>query len=215
MKCEKIGNCKLYLDDCREILPEIGKADTVVTDPVWPDNGIQEFNEIDPYKLFSDTFALIDAKRAVINLGIDSNPNILTPIQLPFFRVAMLEYALPGHKGRLLNTGTVAYMYGAPPRPIPGKKLISGKYLSHIAFGNKEEHPCSQRLDHVKFLVYQFSDPEDLILDPFMGSGTTGVACVELNRKFIGIEINEKYFYNACKRIENSAAQGKLNFEEG
>ena len=51
-------------------------------------------------------------------------------------------------------------------------------------------------------LINLVSDEGDLILDPFMGSGSTGVACVNLNRKFIGIEIDEKYFNIACERIE-------------
>ena len=49
--------------------------------------------------------------------------------------------------------------------------------------------------------MYQFSDPEDIVLDPFMGSGTTGLACLELKRRFIGIEINEQFFNMACERI--------------
>lgn len=49
-----------------------------------------------------------------------------------------------------------------------------------------------------------------VILDPFMGSGTTGVACVELGRKFIGIEIEEEYFEMACKRIDQAQRQGKV-----
>jgi site-specific DNA-methyltransferase (adenine-specific) len=52
----------------------------------------------------------------------------------------------------------------------------------------------------------------EVVLDPFMGSGTTGVACVDLKRKFIGIEINEKYFDIACKRIEIASRQGVLDF---
>jgi len=55
----------------------------------------------------------------------------------------------------------------------------------------------------------------DTILDPFMGSGTTGVACVQTNRKFIGIELNKKYFDIACKRIEREIAQGDLFREAG
>ena len=48
------------------------------------------------------------------------------------------------------------------------------------------------------------------ILDPFMGSGTTGVACMNLGRKFIGIEINEDYFNIACKRIDQAQRQGQI-----
>lgn len=55
--------------------------------------------------------------------------------------------------------------------------------------------------------VQQFTEDAKIILDPFMGSGTTGVACVKLGRKFIGIEIDEKYFEIACKRIRDAYAQ--------
>jgi DNA modification methylase len=55
--------------------------------------------------------------------------------------------------------------------------------------------------------------PESTILDPFMGSGTTGVACAQLGRKFIGIEIEERYFNIAVERITNAYRQGKL-FDE-
>jgi DNA modification methylase len=50
----------------------------------------------------------------------------------------------------------------------------------------------------------------DTVLDPFMGSGTTGVACVKLGRKFIGIEIEPRYFDIACKRIEDAYKQGDM-----
>ena len=49
-----------------------------------------------------------------------------------------------------------------------------------------------------------------MVLDPFMGSGTTGVACVQLGRSFIGIEIEPRYFDLACKRIEEATRQGDL-----
>lgn len=54
---------------------------------------------------------------------------------------------------------------------------------------------------------------DDAIADPFMGSGSTGVACAQLGRKFIGIEIESRYFDIACRRIEDAYRQGKL-FEE-
>jgi len=60
--------------------------------------------------------------------------------------------------------------------------------------------------------VERFSEPQDIILDPFMGSGTTGVACVKSGRRFVEIEINEKYFDIACKRIEIAVLQGTLDF---
>ena len=59
----------------------------------------------------------------------------------------------------------------------------------------------------MKWLVNRVSFKEETILDPFMGSGTTGVACVKLGRKFIGIELEPKYFDIACERITKAYAQ--------
>jgi site-specific DNA-methyltransferase (adenine-specific)/modification methylase len=61
----------------------------------------------------------------------------------------------------------------------------------------------------MKWCIEQAGNPET-ILDPFMGSGTTGVAAIQLGRKFIGIEREPKYFDIACQRIEQAVAQGQL-----
>lgn len=67
----------------------------------------------------------------------------------------------------------------------------------------KYEHPTQKPLDLIKYLVMTYTRENDLVLDSCMGSGTTGVACRELNRSFIGIEIDEKYFKIAENRIYN------------
>ena len=69
-------------------------------------------------------------------------------------------------------------------------------------------HPMPRRLQHVKWLVHQFSD--EMVLDPFMGSGTTAIACEEYGRKWIGIELEEKFCEFASGRIENERKQLKL-----
>ncbi len=71
----------------------------------------------------------------------------------------------------------------------------------------EREHPNEKPLMLMRTLVETLSNVGDVILDPFMGSGTTGVACMKLDRKFIGIEIEERYFQIACKRIEQAYAQ--------
>jgi DNA modification methylase len=65
----------------------------------------------------------------------------------------------------------------------------------------------------MRYLVSRFVPPQASVLDPFMGSATTGVACIKLGRKFIGIEIEPKYFDIACRRIEEAWKQPRL-FEE-
>ena len=62
----------------------------------------------------------------------------------------------------------------------------------------------------MRHLISAYSDPDDLIFDPFMGSGTTGVASLSLNRDFIGSEIDRYYFKIAKLRIENESKQLKM-----
>ena len=68
--------------------------------------------------------------------------------------------------------------------------------------GNKL-HPVEKSVELMKFYISNSSDEGDIVFDPFMGSGSTGVAALELNRKFIGIEIDEKYYGISKNRIEN------------
>ncbi len=75
---------------------------------------------------------------------------------------------------------------------------------------NPRFHTTQKPLPLMSALIADFTDPNETILDPFMGSGTTGVACMNLDRKFIGIEIEEKYFQIACERIAQAQKQGRL-----
>lgn len=72
------------------------------------------------------------------------------------------------------------------------------------------DHPSAKPVDLMIYLVSKLTSPGDTILDPFMGSGTTGVACIRTGRKFIGIEIDDVYFDMARKRLAAELAQGDL-----
>ena len=71
-------------------------------------------------------------------------------------------------------------------------------------------HPTQKPLSAIDWLVKTYSNENDIILDPFMGSGTTGIACLNNNRSFVGIELDTEYFNNAKKRIDNHNIQKKL-----
>lgn len=71
-------------------------------------------------------------------------------------------------------------------------------------------HPCPRPLAQIEHIVEQWVKPESVCLDPFMGSGTTGVACIKLNRAFIGIEINRKYFDIAVGRIRRALFDARV-----
>jgi site-specific DNA-methyltransferase (adenine-specific)/modification methylase len=89
------------------------------------------------------------------------------------------------------------------PRPLPHCRFFNTWKGVKPAGG---EHPNEKPIGLIKYIV-ETVPKNGIVLDPFMGSGTTGVACVELGRRFIGIEINEKYFEIACKRIEKAVKE--------
>ena len=76
--------------------------------------------------------------------------------------------------------------------------------------GQLKEHPTQKPLPLIQWCIERLPETAQTILDPFMGSGTTGVACAKLGRKFIGIELEPKYFDIACRRIEDAYKQPDL-----
>ena len=88
-----------------------------------------------------------------------------------------------------------------------GRRLINGRRDSNVFEFNKtrnELHPTQKPVDMTEYMLSKFSDEGNVILDPFMGSGTTGVACVNTNRNFIGMELDEDYFKIAKERIKKA-----------
>ena len=210
-----IGNATLYQGDCRDILPAIA-AEALITDPPWPNvrPGLLPGSD-DPYGLFASAMARIQAKRLVIILRADSDPLFLNPIpreRWPYFRQISLPYVLPSYIGRKLGGDEIAYCFGPPvPSSGPGRHLIPGRGpLAQPADRPDIGHPCSRALIHMQFLVGWCSDPGETVLDPFMGSGTLGMAAVAQGRRFVGIEIEPRWFDLACRRIEEAQRQGMI-----
>jgi site-specific DNA-methyltransferase (adenine-specific)/modification methylase len=77
-----------------------------------------------------------------------------------------------------------------------------------------KDHPTQKPIELMQWCIQQLPSDAASILDPFMGSGTTGVACVQLGRKFIGIEIEPKYFDIACHRIADELKRPRLPLAE-
>lgn len=80
------------------------------------------------------------------------------------------------------------------------------RYPSESGGGFKRYHPCQKNLTLIENLIKRHSNEGDMVMDCFMGGGTTGVACVHTNRDFIGVEINEQYFNTAKDRIGDEYA---------
>lgn len=88
-----------------------------------------------------------------------------------------------------------------------------GIYTHCVNTGRQGEHPTEKPLPLMRDLVADFTAPGQVICDPFMGSGTTGVACSQLGRAFVGIEQNERWFDLSCRRIEEAYRQPRLFVE--
>jgi hypothetical protein len=202
----------IYHGDMRDVLPSIPMAGApsfaLITDPTWPNATVPLFGSDDPLGMFRAMwnaleYGLLRPNRAAIHLGCDSDPRFLTavPDYLPFFRVAWLEIVRMGYKGRLGMTGDVGYLFGEPPPAKPGQHIIPGRMTDADGKGKQADHPCPRKLGHVKWLVKWWSADADLIVDPFMGSGTTLLAANHLRRQAIGIEIEERYCEVAANRL--------------
>lgn len=209
----KIGAATLYCGDCRDVLPTLPAADVLMTDPVWPNcpPGLIPGSDR-PQALFDEMWrAVAPPKRAVIVMRHDSDPRFLAPVPLPYARTVILPYVMPGYIGRYLGGDEIAYCFGSPVPSAPGRRVIPGRAPAVQPGGRKANgHPCSRALLHFDFLMNWWSDVGETVLDPFMGSGTTGVAAVAAGRKFIGIEIDRRYFDIACERIEDAQRQMPL-----
>lgn len=226
LRVEHIGEATLYLGDCREILPTLGKVDAVVTDPPYGVNykGSTTKHTVksgDGYASFDDTPAevasvCVPAVRMAVSLARSA---IVTPggacchLYDPPRAQGCIFYPSGANKGPWgFICSQPLYYYGVDPYLA---KQLGSRPNGFMTTERAEQngHPCPKPIEQTKWMVSRVSFERETILDPFMGSGTTGVACANLGRKFIGIEIEPKYFDIACRRIDEAYKQPRL-FEE-
>lgn len=207
----------IYHGDCREIMPALS-ADSVITDPVWPNASKLLAGAGDPFGLLEQSLQrLPDAVRTLtIHLGVLSDPRILAcvPKHLTFFRVCWLPMLPVSFCGIAVNGGDVAYVFGTPP----GTGIIGGEcnqcgekslFPSHYGRNRspkayqeaqaKKPHPSPRKIAHVRWLMKRFG--YGTVLDPFAGSGTTLLAAKLCGLKAIGIEIEERHCELIVKRL--------------
>ena len=201
MRVEHIGDATLYLGDCMEVLPTLGKVDACITDPPYGigankqtlGKGKKDFDRGGAWdETAPDLAACIAAARLLCFWGGNYFAD-----QLPITNDWLIWHKV--NDGRSFSECEMAWSnFGRQTR-----------HLSHHWSGEEKQHPTQKPLPVMLWCVEQ-AGAIDTILDPFMGSGTTGVAAIQLGRKFIGIEREPKYFDIACRRIEQAAKQGQL-----
>ena len=234
-----IGDAVLYCGDCLEILPTLGKVDCVVTDPPYeavmqkkwgvlsrnaPSSHVRHetlgFEAIDEIRAdVADLVAGICYGWGIMFCmaeGVRAWRDVIEASGAKYKRamVWIKPDAMPQFNGQGPSVGhemMVAAWYGEGHSRWNG----GGRPGTFVYTKNTQgaEHPTQKPLPLITELVNLFSFDGDTVLDPFMGSGTTGVACAKLGRKFIGIEIDKGYFEIACERIRKAYDQPDLFIE--
>ncbi len=209
MRVEHIADCvTLYLGDCRDILPTV-KADAVVTDPPY---GIgkdgqkastgghggrkaYEFMGWDTERPKAEIFALL---RAAAPKQVIWGGNYFADL-LP----AAGKW-LVWDKGQRINQSDAELAWTSEQGAV---RIFDVNRVSLMLEG--AQHPTQKPVEVMRWSIQEVGCPAT-VLDPFMGSGSTGVAAISLGSRFIGIEAEQKYFDIACKRIADTSRQKDL-----
>jgi len=215
-----IGNCRLIQGDCLAVMPLIGKVDAVVTDVPYgisqQSNGLRrlDYGDWDGETATPVTIAALAALSDV--------PSVIA--WCGWRQLAEIANALPGRSERPLT-------WAKPNPPVLNGQSLFLSSTEHAFYGKlpsawfsggciksywigqpppERQHPTQKPVWLMQNCVQATVAPSTVCLDPFMGSGTTGVACVNLGRSFIGIELDPGYFDIACKRITEAHRQADL-----
>lgn len=238
MRKEIIGNSELFLADCLDVFKKLKdeSVDLIVTDPPYlmdyktgyrKDKGHDFCSAIQNDSNDDLVSQSIKEMHRVLKDGsgayIFCNSN-----KIDFFKAEAEKYF--DVKNILIwikNNWTAGDLAGAYAKrtefiifAAKGRHELSGGRDTDCLFydrvsGDDQVHQNQKPLSLIKYLILKSSKENDVVLDAFMGSGTTGVACQSLNRKFIGCEVEEKYFEVACKRIDRESKNINLfGFDE-
>lgn len=222
MRKEVIGDAVLIHADCLSAVPSCFRADVLITDPPYgvglgdtAGAGDGHGLKLAAYESYEDTyenFVTVIVPRLNTALGmvdralVFTGPHVHEQRKPDAIGGVFCPSASARHKWGFKNFLPVL-LYGSAPDLNLGSKQTAF-YSTAIAESNG--HPCPKPLPWMRWAIDLASRKGETVFDPFMGSGTTGVAAVQLGRKFLGIELEEKYFDIACERIENAQRQERL-----
>jgi site-specific DNA-methyltransferase (adenine-specific) len=229
-----LGNCELYCGDCFDIIPLVGAVDCIITDPPYCSGGRQNAvarniiakNGRDDTNWFLgdnmgvDTYIFWFRSIGKKCLDITKNggaayvftdwrqyANVISGWEIArwgLHNVIVWDKAKGGAMGSAWrsNHEWVCYFTKGKAPPFTRHDLYN---TWQGRKPNKGNHPTEKPVELIEYIL-QAVAKDAVICDPFMGSGTTAIACINTGRKFIGIEIDEGFYDTACKRIEKALA---------
>lgn len=210
----EIGNAILYLGDSSDILPTLGKFDAVVTDPPYGIGESKGRNKSRGKLAISKDYGDDDWDNDPISKETVDFIRSISEWQIIF---GGNYFELPPTKCWLIwdkENGATDFADAEMAWTNLNKAVRLKRYMWHgMLRANKEprgDHPTQKPIGIMEWVISHLPENVETIIDPFMGSGTTGVACVNMKKKFIGIEREKKYFDIACKRIEDAQRQVTL-----
>jgi len=205
----EIGLATLYLGDCMDILPTLDKVDAVITDPPYgigadkhagkAENGWTQW-EVSGWDSARPEIGTIKAILKAGKVLIIWGGNYFTDCLPPSMQWLVWD---KGQRGFSLADCEFAWS-------SQNKAARIFDYARALAMQDGKQHPTQKPIALMEWCIDQCKNNPQTILDPFMGSGTTGVAAVQMGRKFIGIEREPSYCDIACQRIETAQAQVRL-----
>lgn len=215
-----IGNAELWHGDCREILPTLPECDLILTDPPY---GIGEGQKAaaSRYRKNNDRWAGCEDTKQYAGGEWDSDtmPEWVLGLMLAMAKHQIIfggnYYALPPTSCVLVwdkeSSGDFAdaeLAWTNLQKAVRLKRYLWNGFRK--ATPEDRFHPTQKPVAVMEWAIAQAPDDVVTVCDPFMGSGTTGVACVNLGKAFSGIERERKYFDIACERISRAQAQERL-----
>lgn len=208
MKIRQIGAATLYLGDCRDILPALPNVDAVVTDP--------------PYQIGEGWHGGFTGKNGrAVHWGAEPSWDRLCPdgLQMALQKAAAAIvwgghlYSLPARsqwlawdKVQKFSSGDFELAWTTNEGAT--RIFRMSRIDAHQNIGEVKEHPTQKPVPLMTWCLSFM--PAGTVLDPFMGSGSTGVACMGLGREFIGVEQDARYYDIACRRIEDAQRQQRM-----
>lgn len=222
---EIIGDCTVYQGSCVDILPSLEKIDLVITDPPYGDGENAVYGLYDKQiqgnespilncQVISGLYHCLRRNGTIYNFAGWKHVDFLKHYvhQYTNFKVRHNIIWAKNHFG-LGGAFRPAYeviMVLEKGKPFYLRKDFGDVQSAAIINHNANTHPHEKPVSLIQRLIAHSSHDREMVFDPFMGSGTTGVACAKMGRRFIGIEIDEGYFDMACKRIEAAYKQGDI-----
>ena len=214
MEKQEIGNATVILGDCLEILPTLGQFDAVVTDPPYGIGEARKNNASRGKLAVAKDYGISDwDDQPITKESVDLLRNI-SKWQIIF---GGNYFELPPAKCWLIwdkENGESDFADAELAWTNLNKAVRLKRYMwNGMLRANKElrgDHPTQKPIGIMKWVISHLPIDVLTIIDPYMGSGTTGVACMEMEKAFVGIERERKYFDIACKRIEDAQRQERL-----